>query len=64
MIRQVDEAVAEGKRTLELDPLSTRYGYYSGNGFYYARQLDEPIQARATARPNDKWSKRSYNFAP
>ena len=39
-----DEAVAEGRRALELDPLSVRYTQNLGSVFYYARRSDDAIR--------------------
>jgi DNA-binding winged helix-turn-helix (wHTH) protein/tetratricopeptide (TPR) repeat protein len=38
-----DEAIAEAKRALELDPLSLRITQHLGHSFYYARRYDEAI---------------------
>lgn len=41
---RLDEAIAECKRALQLDPLSTRHGSYLGNWLYFARRYDEAIK--------------------
>lgn len=39
-----DDAIAECKQALQLDPLSTRNGNWMGNWLYYARRYDEAIK--------------------
>jgi len=38
-----NEAIAECRRALELDPFSLRINQHLGNSFYYARRYDEAI---------------------
>lgn len=42
-LNRLDEAIAEGKSALALDPLSPRYSHSSGWWLYYARRYDEAI---------------------
>src|SRR5207249_12188107 len=44
-----DEAIAEGKRSVELDPLSIVINAYLGETFFYAKRYDEAVsQLRKT----------------
>jgi adenylate cyclase len=41
---QFDDAIAEGRRALQLDPLSVRFARNLGGTYYFARQYDESIR--------------------
>jgi tetratricopeptide (TPR) repeat protein len=42
-VGRFDDAIAESKRALELDPLSLNYSRFLGICFYYARRHDEAV---------------------
>ena len=44
MTGRLDEAIAETKRTLELDPLSLLTNSLLGESYYFARQYDQAIE--------------------
>jgi tetratricopeptide (TPR) repeat protein len=46
---QLDEAIAECRQALELDPLSLRFSRFLGNWFYYARRYDEAAKQYSQA---------------
>jgi len=56
VVGRFDEAIEEGKRALELDPLSIRIRRNQGATFYYARRYDEAVKQYSEALeldPND-----------
>lgn len=57
-VGRFDEATLEGRRALELDPLSLRYGRFLGDYLYYARRYDEAVrqyQETLELDPNNPW---------
>ena len=53
---RADEAIAESRLALELDPLSLRFSRFLGNWLYYARRYDDAIKQYREAlelEPND-----------
>ena len=41
---RIEEAIAEAKRALQLDPVSVIVNWNLGKSFYYARRYDETIE--------------------
>jgi TolB-like protein/Tfp pilus assembly protein PilF len=59
----VEEAIAEGKRSVELDPLSPIINADLGNTLYYARRYDEAIaQFRKALELDPTFSYTHYNL--
>src|SRR5262249_28221403 len=60
---RVEEAIAEGKRSVELDPLSPIINADLGNTLYYARRYDEAIaQLRKTLELDPAFFYTHYNL--
>jgi TolB-like protein/Flp pilus assembly protein TadD len=57
-VGRLDEAIAEGRRSLEIDPLSLVFNKYLGDWLYYARRYEEAVvQYRAALElaPDSAW---------
>ncbi|HLL77203.1 MAG TPA: tetratricopeptide repeat protein [Pyrinomonadaceae bacterium] len=58
VVGRLEEAIAEGRRSLELDPLSVISSKFLGDWLYYARRYDEAVgQYRAALElaPDNAW---------
>jgi serine/threonine protein kinase/Flp pilus assembly protein TadD len=59
---RMDEAIAELKRALELEPLSLIFNATAGRTYYYARQYDQAIEQCLKAIETDATFPTSYYF--